>query len=93
MNTASPHSLTAATRIRTPLRMSRLTLVIALTLGSANLLTQEAGQDEDAVELSRVAVTGSSIKRINTETASPLQIVSRQQIENMGAQGDAGVVQ
>jgi len=85
MNIASPHSLTAATRIRTPLRMSRLTLVIALTLGSANLLAQEAGQDEDAVELSRVAVTGSSIKRINAETASPLQIVSRQQIENMGA--------
>ncbi|MBV1776835.1 TonB-dependent receptor [Burkholderiaceae bacterium DAT-1] len=33
----------------------------------------------------RIEVTGSSIKRIDKETASPLQVVSRQQIDAMGA--------
>jgi len=36
-------------------------------------------------ELERVEVTGSNIKRTDTETASPLQIVTAKDIENMGA--------
>ena len=47
--------------------------------------TEEAAGKDDAKELERVEVTGSSIKRIDGETASPLQIISRQQIEDMGA--------
>ena len=45
--------------------------------------SEEAAKD-DAKELERVEVTGSSIKRIDGETASPLHIISRQQIEDMG---------
>ncbi|QNM95710.1 TonB-dependent receptor domain-containing protein [Chitinimonas koreensis] len=33
----------------------------------------------------RIVVTGSNIKRINAETASPLQIVTKKEIESMGA--------
>jgi len=87
--TRNPHMTTPPTlspcRRQTPVRASRLSLLIALALSSANVLAQESEAPDDAVELSRVAVTGSSIKRINAETASPLQVVTRQQIENMGA--------
>lgn len=45
-----------------------------------------AAEDEGATtELARVQVTGSNIRRSDLETASPLQIISRQDIENMGA--------
>jgi iron complex outermembrane receptor protein len=40
---------------------------------------------DKATTLERIQVTGSNIKRTDVETASPLQIVSRQDIENMGA--------
>jgi outer membrane receptor protein involved in Fe transport len=36
-------------------------------------------------ELERVEVTGSNIKRVDAETASPVQIVTAKDIENMGA--------
>ena len=38
-----------------------------------------------AEELERVEVTGSSIKRVNAETASPVQVITAKQIESMGA--------
>ena len=56
-----------------------------------------AGQDADATdragddaaggttELERIQVTGSNIRRTDTETASPLQVVTAKDIENMGA--------
>jgi len=66
-------------------RISRLSLWIMFTLGAHLAWAQETPSNDDTVELQPVAVTGSSIKRINAETASPLQIVTRQQIENMGA--------
>ena len=43
-----------------------------------------AGQQDDE-KITRVEVTGSSLKRINAETASPLQVIDARQIENMGA--------
>lgn len=39
----------------------------------------------DKANVARVEVTGSSLKRINAETASPVQIIDAKQIENMGA--------
>jgi iron complex outermembrane receptor protein len=48
----------------------------------------QAETTEDATEattLERIQVTGSNIRRTDTETASPLQIVTAQDIENMGA--------
>jgi len=43
-------------------------------------------RDPNTTELDRIEVTGSSIKRIDGETASPLQVIDRAQIEDMGAQ-------
>ncbi|HEV8695653.1 MAG TPA: TonB-dependent receptor, partial [Lysobacter sp.] len=45
----------------------------------------EATGNGKTTELARVEVTGSNIKRTDTETASPLQIVTAKDIENMGA--------
>src|SRR5712691_13383413 len=36
--------------------------------------------------IERVEITGSSIKRIDAETALPVQIISREEIEKTGAQ-------
>ena len=43
-------------------------------------------KDEKGEKVHRVEVTGSSLKRINAETASPVQVIDAKQIENMGAQ-------
>ena len=43
------------------------------------------GKDGKTTELARVQVTGSNIRRTDVETASPLQIITKQDIENMGA--------
>jgi iron complex outermembrane receptor protein len=44
-----------------------------------------ATDDADAAKMQKVEVTGSSIKRIDGETALPVQIVSRADIERSGA--------
>ena len=59
-------------------------------LASAPIAAQDAPakqdkKDEKVTELARVQVTGSNIKRTDTETASPLQIVTAKDIESMGA--------
>ena len=62
-----------------------------LSLAVANVLlafaTPAFAQDakDDATDLARVEVTGSNIRRTDVETASPVQVISRQDIENMGA--------
>jgi len=45
----------------------------------------QADADAGATNLERVEVTGSNIRRTDVETASPVQIISKQDIENMGA--------
>jgi iron complex outermembrane receptor protein len=61
------------------------TLVLAITaafsLASANALAQS----EDAQKMARVEITGSSIKRIDAETALPVQVIRREDIERSGA--------
>jgi iron complex outermembrane receptor protein len=41
---------------------------------------------QDSQQLQRVEVTGSRIKRIDTETPSPVQVITREQIDRSGAQ-------
>jgi iron complex outermembrane receptor protein len=48
-------------------------------------------QTEDK-HLQRVVVTGSNIKRVEQETASPVQVLSRQEIEQSGAQTVAQIL-
>ncbi len=43
-------------------------------------------QSSDAQQLERVTVTGSNIKRTDTETASPVQVITRQDMERTGKQ-------
>lgn len=43
-------------------------------------------QSSDAQQLERVTVTGSNIKRTDTETASPVQVITRQDIDRTGKQ-------
>jgi len=44
-----------------------------------------AGANQQRVELEEVIVTGSSIKQINGETALPVQVLKREEIERTGA--------
>jgi len=61
----------------------------AVGLASAAMAADEAddkvAKDEKGEKIVRVEVTGSSLKRINAETASPVQVIDAKQIENMGA--------
>ena len=57
----------------------------ALALSAQCALAQSDSAD---AKLERVVITGSSIKRLAAETASPVQIVSRQEIKQTGAKPD-----
>lgn len=50
---------------------------------SAQTLSNTNQENDKTIQ--KVEVTGSSIKRIDAETASPVQIIKREQIEQMGA--------
>jgi len=54
--------------------------------GSAALYGGAAVAQQTTQELQRVTVTGSNIKRTDTETASPVQILTRDDIEKTGKQ-------
>ncbi len=61
-----------------------------LALGTA-LASGAAAQDAPAAQ--RIEITGSNIKRIDAETASPVQIVSRDDIEKSGKASVAELLQ
>jgi outer membrane receptor protein involved in Fe transport len=56
-----------------------------LVLGTGAAAAQEATRAEEATTLDRIEVTGTRIKRADTETASPVFVIDRQSIENSGA--------
>lgn len=67
-------------------RLNKLATLLALAgMASWSQAAEPAKPGAETEKLDRVEVTGSSIKRINAETASPVQVVDRRQIENMGA--------
>ncbi|MBA4341269.1 MAG: hypothetical protein C0423_03845 [Methylibium sp.] len=65
------------------LRTSRLSRALALAFGSVALSYIPQALAQAALE--RVTVTGSSIKRLESETALPVTVVTREQIEKSGA--------
>lgn len=68
-------------------RHALLPLAVALALAPALAGAQEADAQApagDATTLDRIVVTGSSIPRTTTETASPVQVISRQEIDRTG---------
>ena len=64
--------------VRNPLAAS-LILAIGSGLFASSALAQSGGETQ------RVEVTGSSIKRLAAETALPVTVISREQIEQSGA--------
>lgn len=69
-------------------KLLRDSIVFALVAGStvfaSTAAAQQSPKDEDTKTLERIVVTGSNIPRIDTETASPVQVISRQEIERSG---------
>ena len=66
-------------------RIRRVNLaVLALCAGGAPLAAL-AQQPPAQQELKRVEITGSRIKRVDAETPAPVQVITRQQIEQSGA--------
>lgn len=65
------------------LKTSRLSRALALAFGGAALSYIPQALAQEALE--RVTVTGSSIKRLESETALPVSVITREQIEKSGA--------
>ena len=62
-------------------------VITALWGTAAMLAAQETlAQQQPSTTLQRVEVTGSNIKRTDTETASPVQVLTREDIEKTGRQ-------
>lgn len=64
----------------------RRTAVATSVVAALSLLAQNAAaqQQAEAPKMQRVEVTGSSIKRADTEAALPVQVITREEIEKMG---------
>ncbi len=69
-------------RLRAPHRRTASALAVLFAL-SANAWSQAPADPADPA-LQRVEITGSSIKRIDGETALPVQVITRQEIEKTG---------
>src|SRR3989454_48604 len=64
------------------IKKKRMALVVGQAFAAASLISVSASGFGQAVE--RVEVTGSNIPRVATETASPVTVVSREEIEKSG---------
>ena len=65
----------------TKIALKASVVAVALTLASSNVVL---AQDVGAKPIEKVIVTGSNIKRIDTETATPVQIMRREEILRLG---------
>lgn len=62
--------------------LKKSVIAVALTLASTQVvLAQEAA---NAPPIQKVTVTGSNIKRIDAETATPVQVIKREEINRLG---------
>ncbi|NNE05257.1 MAG: hypothetical protein HKN15_06000, partial [Xanthomonadales bacterium] len=59
-------------------------LVLGLAATPLSALAQDDADDEEGVELDRVQVTGSRIKRTDVEGALPVTVIDRDMIEMSG---------
>ncbi|RZA35146.1 MAG: TonB-dependent receptor, partial [Lysobacteraceae bacterium] len=66
------------------LRRASLPAGIALILASPFAALAQDAPAEDATNLDKIVVTGSNIPRSDTETASPVQVITRQEIDRTG---------
>src|SRR5450830_1796739 len=56
-------------------------IAVALTLASSHVVL---AQDDTSKPLEKVIITGSNIKRIDSETSTPVQILRREDITRLG---------
>lgn len=65
------------------MRLTKLAAALfAIGFASSSVAAEDDDKKQEKVQ--KVEVTGSSIKRVNAETASPIQIIDAKQIESMG---------
>ncbi len=67
------------------LERNKICVAIGTAFGIAVIAPIAHAQQPQQQQLERVEVTGSSIKRIDAETALPVQILRREDIERTGA--------
>jgi iron complex outermembrane recepter protein len=67
-------------------------LASSVAAALAMMAQQAAWAQQDQPKMQRVEITGSSIKRIDSETALPVQTITREEIEKMGATTAAELV-
>eukprot|EP01136_Pigoraptor_vietnamica_P008608 Opistho-1_new@44144 len=65
----------------TPMTQPRPFKLQCLASATVLLIATHAAQAQDEKKLERVEITGSSIKRIEGETALPVQLIKREDIE------------
>ena len=68
------------TKRRLPLARSLLAVALAQVLVLPSASAQETSPEQDKTELDTVFVTGSRIKRLDGETALPVEIITRADI-------------
>lgn len=73
-------------------RTVRPTVLASAVVAALSLIAQQAHAQEEEQKIARVEITGSSIKRIDSETALPVQRITREDIEKMGATTAAELV-
>jgi iron complex outermembrane receptor protein len=72
------------------MKLNRLAIALSgvglLTLAQQGFAQEAVKKEEDKKqEVQKVIVTGSSIKRVNYETASPVQVITREEMTRGGA--------
>ncbi len=67
--------------------------VLAVCGASAAVMSVQPALAQSAPALQRVEITGSNIKRVDAETASPVQVVTREEIERSGKASVAELLQ
>ncbi len=70
---------------RSPLALSVASAILSLGLSGPAAMAQTAGTPANASAPQRIEITGSAIKRIDAETPVPVEVVTRAQIERIGA--------
>src|SRR5207245_672955 len=72
-----------------PVKLKRSVCAVALACAAPGLVFAQQAAEEPAT---RVVITGSNLKRVDSESASPVQVLSRQEIEQSGAQTVAEIL-
>lgn len=68
-------------------------VVLALVVGVAGTGTAVAQEAGGATNLDKIEVTGSRIRQVDSETAQPVLLISRDQIEKQGFKSVADILQ